>query len=247
MQILITNDDGIRSEGIHVLAREASAFGPVTVAAPEQECSASSQRITLREEIIYRSAADFGNGLAADGQIRAFAVKGTPADCVKIALHIPDIGPARPDLVLTGINNGLNTGFDIAYSATIGAAMEARMNGIKAIAVSNCLDAGFELIHQYLHGILEELIAEPAPEKAIWNVNFPDLSQASFQGILRDVTIGKMQYIEDKYAQRTLADGSRALKAVGCMHKPEDTVPGTDLWAVNHGYICIGKIPCMVL
>ena len=128
LKILIANDDGIRSEGIAKLARAAASFGTVWVAAPEHQCSGMSVRLTISEKsqmAVYRY--DFPVPVEA-----AWSVDGTPADCVKVALNA--LLPFRPDIVLSGINDGLNVGLDVAYSGTIGAATVAAMHGVRAIA-----------------------------------------------------------------------------------------------------------------
>ena len=128
MNILITNDDGINAQGIAVLARAAAEFGQVTLVAPARQCSAMSHRITLGRPLRLEQV-DF-----PVPQVEAYSLDGTPADCVKAALDA--ILTERPDVVLSGINHGYNVGFDVAYSGTVGAAMEALMNGISAIALS---------------------------------------------------------------------------------------------------------------
>ena len=115
--ILIVNDDGIHSEGIVRLAQAASRFGRVWVAAPDEQCSGMSQKISIFDPILVRPY-DFPAPVEA-----AWSIGGTPADCVKVAVgYLLD---GAPDLVLSGINNGYNAGFDNAYSGTIGAAAEA--------------------------------------------------------------------------------------------------------------------------
>lgn len=119
--ILIANDDGIGAEGIARLAAAALPFGRVFVAAPDTQCSGMSQKLTIRGELSVTEA-PFPVPVEA-----AWAVGGTPADCVKAAIKA--LLPVRLDVVLTGINRGYNAGFDIAYSGTVGAALEAVMNG----------------------------------------------------------------------------------------------------------------------
>ena len=139
LKILIANDDGIRSEGIAHLARAAAQFGSVWVAAPERQCSGMSVRLTISETsemAVYRY--DFPAPVEA-----AWSVDGTPADCVKVALRA--LLPFTPDVVLSGINDGMNAGLDVAYSGTVGAATEAALHGIPAIAVSMRDDKSFEV------------------------------------------------------------------------------------------------------
>ena len=116
MNILISNDDGIRAEGIARLAAAALPFGRVYVAAPQSQCSGMSQKLTIRGTLAVEQA-DFPVPVEA-----AWAVGGTPADCVKAAVKA--LVPCRPDVVLTGVNQGWNAGLDIAYSGTIGAALD---------------------------------------------------------------------------------------------------------------------------
>ena len=165
MNILITNDDGIDAQGISVLAQAAADFGDVTVVAPAEQCSAMSHRITLSRRMrIEKRGMDIPH-------VTAYALDGTPADCVKAALDA--ILQGKPDVVLSGINHGYNVGFDVAYSGTVGAAMEAVMSGIPAIALSQNDVGSFDVARQYLHRILEELLPTAPSDREIWNVNFP--------------------------------------------------------------------------
>ena len=139
LKILIANDDGIRSEGIAHLAKMAAEFGDVWVAAPERQCSGMSVRLTISakaEMAVYRY--DFPVEVQA-----AWSVDGTPADCVKVALR--SLLPFRPDVVLSGINDGMNAGLDVCYSGTVGAATEAAMHGLPAIAFSMRDDQSFDV------------------------------------------------------------------------------------------------------
>lgn len=167
LKILIANDDGIRSEGIAKLARAAASFGTVWVAAPEHQCSGMSVRLTISEKsqmAVYRY--DFPVPVEA-----AWSVDGTPADCVKVALNALLL--FRPDIVLSGINDGLNAGLDVAYSGTIGAATEAAMHGVPAIAFSMRDGKSFDVTDHYLCSVLGELLEKPLGRGEIWNVNFP--------------------------------------------------------------------------
>ena len=177
MNILISNDDGIRAEGIARLAAAALPFGRVYVAAPQSQCSGMSQKLTIRGTLAVEQA-DFPVPVEA-----AWAVGGTPADCVKAAVKA--LVPCRPDVVLTGVNQGWNAGLDIAYSGTIGAALEGVMNGIPAIAFSArefCDPGAMEV---YLPRVLQELLQALPKPGTLWNVNFPDCAASACKGILR--------------------------------------------------------------
>ena len=176
MNILISNDDGIRAEGIARLAAAALPFGRVYVAAPQSQCSGMSQKLTIRGTLAVEQA-DFPVPVEA-----AWAVGGTPADCVKAAVKA--LVPCRPDVVLTGVNQGWNAGLDIAYSGTIGAALEGVMNGIPAIAFSArefCDPGAMEV---YLPRVLQELLQALPKPGTLWNVNFPDCAASACKGIL---------------------------------------------------------------
>ena len=127
MRVLITNDDGIRGEGLRILAEFAQKQAEIVIAAPKSEKSACSQGIVLK-----RPFSCVKSDLFKDPSIEAYEVDSTPADCVRIAVDL--FGPF--DLVLSGINNGLNTGDFINYSGTCAAAFEAAAIGIPAVALS---------------------------------------------------------------------------------------------------------------
>jgi len=122
-RILVTNDDGVRSEGIHALAAAVQHLGAVTIVAPNTEASAIGHALTLRRPLRME--------LAGDG---VFEVDGTPTDCVNIAITQIFKGP--PDLILSGINKGYNLGDDVTYSGTVAGALEGALLGIPSIAVS---------------------------------------------------------------------------------------------------------------
>ena len=122
LRILVTNDDGIDAPTLLSLVGTAVKFGEVTVAAPAAQCSAMSQRLTLFEEIPAEEV-DY----PVPG-VKAWKIGGTPADCIKLAAW--SLVPEKPDIVFSGMNRGYNTGYDIAYSGTIGACKEAAIKGI---------------------------------------------------------------------------------------------------------------------
>ena len=178
LNILIANDDGIDSPGIVRLAEAASKFGNVWVAAPSSQCSGMSQKLTIFGEFpVSRPAFPVP-------VMDAWSIGGTPADCVKLAVNF--LMPVKPDVVFSGINFGYNTGFDIAYSGTVGAAMEALINGIPAIAFSSQHDGSSDVTDKYLVPVIEELLSSPIGRGEIWNVNFPGCALEDCRGILRE-------------------------------------------------------------
>lgn len=165
-KILITNDDGIDAPGIRLLEQVVLDMGvrPI-VAAPADAHSGCSHRINLYTPFLVHTR-----------QPHEFCVEGTPADCVRVALHslAPDV-----QLVLSGVNAGGNMGHDTYLSGTVAAAREAAFNGVPAIALSQYISPGMHLdpvgLARRVRRVLEMLLEQPWPDRAFWNVNFPDL------------------------------------------------------------------------
>ena len=162
--ILVTNDDGVRSEGIHELARAVARLGTVTVVAPHQEASAIGHALTLRRPLRVEQL-----------QPAVYEVDGTPTDCVNVA--ITKILPSPPDLVLSGINKGYNLGDDVTYSGTVAGAMEGALLGIPSIAVSLERASGgydFRAAAAGAAQIAERILAGSAlPQRTFLNINVP--------------------------------------------------------------------------
>ena len=239
LNILIANDDGIDSPGIVRLAEAASKFGNVWVAAPSSQCSGMSQKLTIRGTLAVEQA-DFPVPVEA-----AWAVGGTPADCVKAAVKA--LVPCRPDVVLTGVNQGWNAGLDIAYSGTVGAAMEALINGIPAIAFSSQHDGSSDVTDKYLVPVIEELLSSPIGRGEIWNVNFPGCALEDCRGILRERTLAPLCVFDNHYDKADQPDGSFILRPYAEQLSPDRAPEGSDIHAVFNGYVSIGKVKSMVL
>ena len=157
--ILVSNDDGIDAPGIRALAEAMTGLGRVYVVAPVSEQSAVGHAITVRNPV-RAHARRFD---VASGQIDAFSVTGTPADCVKLAVN--QLLPRHPDLVVSGINRGPNTAVNVIYSGTVSAATEAAILGIPSVAVSNCAwsaDADFEAAGRYARLVAEHVLRDAA-------------------------------------------------------------------------------------
>ena len=239
MKILIVNDDSMDAPGIRVLARAAAELGEVWVAAPAEQCSAMSQKLTLRELISLEAVSDFPAPVQ-----RAWRIGGTPVDCVKVALE--SLLEEKPDVVLSGINNGYNAGQDIAYSGTLGAAFEAQRHGISAIALSTAADKYLEAMEPHLLPLLRELM-ECKPEPGfVWNLNFPAVTEKRpLKGILRNRRVCPVSMYQEKYVPVTNENGVTMLECRG-VPTPDDMIPeGTDAAAVRAGYISIGQVACL--
>lgn len=231
-KILIVNDDGIQASGIVRLAAAAKKFGEVWVIAPDSQRSAMSHCITLRDSMdVY--PAEF----PVEG-VHAFKTTGTPADCVRFG--ILNIMKEKPDFVFSGINFGFNSGTDIQYSATIGAAMEAATSGIHAIAFSEGFSDEHEVTDAYLESIIEELIQKDPGDNNVWNVNFPQCKLSEMKGILRDRTVARNGFYIDHYNEEPLPDGGIRLRVEGVYQ--ENAAEGTDFRALVDHYISIGLV-----
>ena len=235
MKILIVNDDSIHAPGIQVLARNAAQLGDVYVVAPESQCSAMSQKLTIRENLIVKAYDNFPAPVKG-----AWSVSGTPVDCVKVALCY--ILEEKPDLVLSGVNNGYNVGFDTAYSGTVGAALEAVRSGVPAMALSTAHERHLEAVEPHLLPIIRELLEEPLGPGEFWNVNFPALMKMPLQGVLRDRPVARLSLFCDQYAPEQLPDGTVELTNAGFSIRDNFNAPGTDAEAVRQGYISISRL-----
>lgn len=241
MKILVVNDDSINAPGLELLAKAAMELGDVWVAAPAHQCSAMSQRLTIYGALKVEKVENFPVPVKA-----AYKVDGTPADCVQVALRY--ILDEKPDYVFSGINNGYNAGFEIAYSGILGAAFEAVMNGVPAIAFSNTGNAPLNIAEQYLLPVAKELMEVGPGQGEVWNVNFPAVEVGTLKGILRDRTVAPVRLFRNSYRETKLPDGTSDLAIWGNPLTEEDTVPeGTDVDALLKGYISIGKVKCIVL
>ena len=162
--ILLTNDDGIHAEGLRVLAAAFAGFADVSIVAPSSEQSGKAQSLTLRQPIICHPVAK-----------REWAVDGTPADCVIVALH--KLLTEKVDLVVSGINHGANLGENAYYSGTVGAAREAALHHMPAVAMSLCSKGekvSFDPAARVARAAAELILKEGLPDQVLLNVNVPE-------------------------------------------------------------------------
>jgi 5'-nucleotidase len=160
--ILITNDDGVHAAGIRAVAAALARCGEVHVVAPDREVSACAQSLTLKHPL-----------RAEQIEPAVWAVEGTPADCVNLALV--KLLPRRPELVISGINRGANLGEDVFYSGTVGGAREGTFFGVPSIAVSLAtrVDVDFEHAATFTARLAAMVLEKGLPERTLLNVNVP--------------------------------------------------------------------------
>ncbi len=189
MNILLVNDDGIAAPGLVALYEAVKDLGNVRVVAPDRERSAISHAITLRKAIYYKR-------YRHKNLFEGIAVSGSPADCVKLALN--ELLDKRPDLVLSGINLGSNSGLNVIYSGTVGGAAEAVFNGIPAIALSltSPRDPNWEPAKIFARTLVKRVGERKIPEGVLLNVNIPNVSNNNEIAGVRVTEQGMAQWQE---------------------------------------------------
>ncbi|OZI44869.1 5'/3'-nucleotidase SurE [Bordetella genomosp. 5] len=225
MRILVSNDDGYNAPGLEALVEALSGLGDITVVAPETNHSGASNSLTLNRPLSVRTAA---NGFVY--------VNGTPSDCVHVALT--GLMDARPDLVVSGINNGANMGDDTLYSGTVAAATEGYLFGIPAIAFS-LVDKGWEHIESAARAarqIVERQIADPLGAPVLLNVNIPNRRFEDLHGV-RVTRLGKRHPSEP--VVRSTTPYGEPIYWIGPVGLALDATPGTDFHAVTEGAVSV--------
>ena len=231
MRILIANDDGYRAPGLAALVRACEGLGEIDVIAPEQNASGTSNALTLTRPLsIFEARGEGLNGFRV--------VNGTPSDCVHVALT--GVLGHKPDLVLSGINNGANMGDDTLYSGTVAAAMEGFLFGVPAIAFSQ-VDKGWSHIDEAAataRAVIEEVLAAHALGGVPWllNVNIPNRSDA--RTLPRVVTRLGRRHASEPVIKQTSPRGE-AIYWIGAAGDAREAGAGTDFHAVANGQVSI--------
>ncbi|MBP2559256.1 5'-nucleotidase [Neorhizobium galegae] len=177
MRILLTNDDGIHAEGLAVLERIARKLSDdVWIVAPETDQSGLAHSLTLSEPLRLRKVGD-----------KHFALRGTPTDCV--IMGIREVLPGKPDLVLSGVNDGANMADDVTYSGTIAGAIEGTLQGVRSFALSQAVRredgrvVPWEVVESYAADLIGKLIDVDLPDGTFLNLNFPNCEPGDVQGV----------------------------------------------------------------
>ena len=222
MRILVTNDDGIFSEGLKLLAEALGGLGEVIVVAPDREQSASSHSLTLNRPLRMQRIREHW-----------YAVDGTPTDCVNLAVQ-GLLKEAPPDLVVSGINFGLNLGGDVTYSGTVSAAFEASMHRLPGIAFSQEIAESFSFAAaaELAREVVAVLIAGELPPDLLLNVNFP----ASKPIGVRWTRLGRRSYKQTVVEKRD-PKGRKYYWIAGTPEWEHET--GTDYEALMAGYVSV--------
>jgi len=230
--VLLTNDDGWGAPGLVALARVIASFADLVVVAPRREQSGVGHGITIHKRIDVERA-------SMDGAREAYVVDGTPADCAKLAIRalLPDRPPA---FVVSGLNNGPNVGVNVLYSGTVGAALEATINGVGAVAVSKEFgdELDFDGAADAVAGLLQKIIARGLPPWRVLNINVPGRPLPEIAGVR--VTRHGVSGFDESYREvdAELGEGRRRFALQGVMTLRDDD-GRTDAEALRDGYISV--------
>jgi 5'-nucleotidase len=229
MRILVTNDDGIEAEGIKILASSMMSLGDVYIVAPKNPQSAGSHATTLHKPLrVEKYPMNIGEKVS-------LRVSGTPADCVLLA--IDELISEKMDIVVSGINNGPNLGYDIIYSGTVAGAREGAINGILSFAFSVDVfeNPDFSYVEKFAPLFIKVIIDKGITGKVYFNLNFPNLSEKYIKGF-KFVRQGRREYVE---RVKIGADPfGKEYYWIGGKLKPEEQ-NDTDTEAVKEGFVAI--------
>ncbi len=228
MKILVSNDDGYDAPGIGALADAMREIGEVVVVAPLENKSGASSSLSLDRSV----KVDFvSEGL--------YAVHGTPSDCVHLALT-SDFLPWKPDIVVSGVNNGENMGDDTIYSGTVAAALEAAQFGLQGIAFSMAAKPAkhYETGGQVAADVVWRFMDKPLEGCLLLNVNVPDIPHADLKGIIC-TRLGRRHFSEP--ARLTSASDDQAARyfEYGEAGEAQDAGEGTDFHAIESDYASV--------
>ncbi|MBN2543510.1 5'/3'-nucleotidase SurE [bacterium] len=232
MPILVTNDDGIFAPGLNALVDELVKIDEVVIVAPDREQSSVGHAITLSRPLRITSN-------SRSDKITSYAVNGTPADAVKLALKV--ILKEKPSVLVSGINRGANTGTALIYSGTVSAATEGTMMGIPSIAISlSTYEEGeFEFAAKFAR-VATRLVLEKGLPKGIYlNINVPDIEESEIKGV--KITKQGTAYFADFFEKR-LDPRSRQYYWMAGTMESDDEDKNNDYHLVRDGYITITPV-----
>ncbi len=228
-QILVTNDDGIYAPGIYALCNAMSELGDTYVVAPDSEQSAIGHAITISDPLRVKE-------FEKNGNFFGWAVNGTPADCVKLAIKA--ILNVHPDLVVSGINSGSNTATNVIYSGTVSAATEGTIMGIPSIAFSLTTFQKVDLTpaSEIAQFIARLVLQQGLPKDTLLNVNIPPLPRDEIRGI-KLTRQGKARY-EETFEKR-VDPMNRVYYWLGGSKVVMDSEEDIDDIAIMNGYVSV--------
>jgi len=238
MLVLLSNDDGIYASGLMAMYEALSETADVRVVAPESPQSGGSHAITIRHPVLWRS-------VQVGDKFEGTCVEGTPADCVKLAIN--SLLPKKPDLVVSGINSGLNSGVHVLYSGTVAAAIEGAILGCPAVAVSLELyrDMDFTAAARIAKRLIDRIVEEGLLPGAVFNVNIPEIKPGWPRGVR--VAPQSVQAMVERIEKRADPNGRQYYWLTGDFKDLSnesgsgDSEPSrrTDRHALAEGFVCV--------
>ena len=226
--ILISNDDGVQAQGLEVLTALMQQLGDVIVVAPDGPRSAASCSISPLDIITVKL-------LREQPGLKVYQCSGTPTDCVKLALD--GLLDRRPDLVVSGINHGDNASVSVHYSGTVGAAFEACMKAVPAIAFSlktRSQQCDFRPYEEVVMRTARYVLEHGLPEDVLLNVNFPEVPELKGTRVCRT---GRGRWMKEM-----MQVGEGEYRLTGYFQNLEPEADDTDYWALDHGYASVTPI-----
>jgi 5'-nucleotidase len=226
-RILVSNDDGVRAPGILAVAQALASIGEITIVAPSENQSGKGHSIATTDPI-------FLDRVTLAGGLDAYSLATTPASCVKVAVGA--LMPQKPDLVVSGINRGYNLGRVTYVSGTVGAAREAALQGIPAVAASLAVEqTDYTAAAAFVKQVVELVRQTPLESGVLLNVNVPPGTQNALRGLR--LTRQSQLTGTERFEEQKTPSGRRFFFSV--WSEPTGDVEGTDVWAVEHGYVAV--------
>lgn len=232
MNILVTNDDGINAKGIKALVEALSGLGKIYVVAPDSQKSACGHGITIHEPVMVKE-------VSFKGAEKAWAVSGTPADCVKLGVTM--LVSDTIDMLFSGVNQGGNMGTDVLYSGTVSGAIEGILLGIPSVAVSYDTNNGddFEPSKKISRTVCKKMATKELERETLINVNVPNIPEEQIKGV-QITKLGIREYTES-FQERKDPRG-RLYYWYSGLPKNIYSEEETDVMAIENGYISITPI-----
>lgn len=230
MRILVSNDDGIHAPGLKILEKVAKTLSKdIWIVAPEYEQSGASHSLTLTQPLRIRKVGP-----------RKYAVRGTPTDCVMMAMH-EFMKDKKPDLLLSGVNRGGNLGEDVTYSGTVAVAMEGTLLGVPSIALSQCFQFGHPVkwatAEHHAPKVIRKLLKAGWPKGVLINVNFPDVIAESVTGV--EVVKQGQRDLTDLVLDHRIDARGVPYYWIGFRRQKTKSKRQSDLGAIDNGAIAI--------
>lgn len=233
--ILVTNDDGIESAGVHRLVDYLADMADMVVVCPDGPRSGQSMALTVNAALRIKPLEPYMGAVM-------YATNGTPVDCVKLAWHT--VLDRKPDLVVSGINHGSNAAINVVYSGTMGAAFEGCAFGIPSIGFSltdHSPDADFEPCRPFVRELVSRVLKRGLPEGVCLNVNIPDSAEPPTEMRLARACRGNWS---DEYKRYTDPAGRPFFMLSGRFESQEPEATDTDEWMLAHGIVSV--VPTML-